>query len=78
MPISEHFDEPSLARALDVAPRFGLKPAAAKTILRKVFEAVSTWRRVGRQLRLKAATLDAYASAFEHEWMDEARRLLGK
>jgi hypothetical protein len=35
-----------------------------------------TWL-VGR-LRLKGATLNAYASAFEHELMDEARSLLGK
>jgi hypothetical protein len=26
----------------------------------------------------KTATVKAYASAFEHELMDEARRLLGK
>jgi hypothetical protein len=29
-------------------------------------------------LRLKAAALDAYASAFKQELMDEARSLLGK
>lgn len=75
-PISEDHDEPSIAAALAVAPRFGLKSAAAKTILREVFSAVSAWHRTGRKLRLKAATLDVYASAFEHELMKEARRLL--
>jgi hypothetical protein len=40
--------------------------------------AVSAWRRTGRRLRLKGVTLDAYASAFEHELMDEARTLLAK
>ena len=75
-PISEDHAAPSIAGALEVAARFGLKPAAAKTILREVFTAVSVWRRTGRKLRLKAATLDAYASAFEHELMDEAKRLL--
>ena len=61
---------------MEVAGRFGLQPRAAKSILREVFTAVSAWRRTGRQLRLKAATLDTYASAFEHELMDEARSLL--
>ena len=75
-PISEDHAESSLAGALAAAPRFGIKAAAAKTILREVFTAVSAWRGTGRKLRIKAATLDAYASAFDHELMDEARRLL--
>ncbi len=75
-PISEDHEEPSIAGALAVATRFGLKAPTAKTILREVFTAVSAWRSVGRKLRFKAATLDAYASAFEHELMDEAKRLL--
>ena len=45
-------------------------------MLREVFTAVSAWRQTGRSLRIKAAALDAYACAFEHELMDEARRLL--
>ena len=77
-PISEEHEEPSVAGALAVAGRFGIKAAAAKSILREVFTAVSAWRRTGRRLRLKSATLDAYASAFEHELMDEARTLLAK
>jgi serine/threonine-protein kinase HipA len=76
--ISEDQEDPSIARALAVATRFGIKAPAAKTILSEVFTAVSTWRRTGARLRLKAATLDAYASAFEHELMDEARSLLAK
>jgi hypothetical protein len=43
-----------------------------------VFTVVAGWRKIGRQLRLKAATLDSYASAFEHSLMDEARHLIGK
>jgi len=77
-PVSEEQNEPSLAGALEIAARFGLKPAAAKTILREVFTAVSGWRTAGRQLRIKRATLDAYASAFEHKLTDEARKLLAK
>ena len=77
-PISEEHEEPSIAGALAVAGRFGLKAPAARSILREVFTGVSAWRRTGGRLRLKGATLDAYASAFEHELMDEARNLLGK
>jgi hypothetical protein len=33
--------------------------------------------KTGRQLRLKATTLDTYASAFEHALTDEAWRVLG-
>ena len=64
--------------ALAVAGRFGIKADDAKSILREVFTAVSAWRRTGRRLRIKGATLDAYTSAFEHELMDEARSLLAK
>jgi len=76
--ITEDQEEPTVASALAAAPRFGLKAAESKKILRDVFMAVSGWRRTGRQLRLKASTLDTYASAFEHPLMDEARQLLGK
>jgi serine/threonine-protein kinase HipA len=77
-PITEDQQEPTIAGALSAAARFGLKTAESKRILREVFAAVSGWRKTGRQLRLKAAMLDAYASAFEHPLMDETRRLLGK
>jgi serine/threonine-protein kinase HipA len=76
--ITEEQHEPDIESALAAATRFGLKTAEAKQVLRKVFSAVSGWRKTGRQLRLKSSTLDAYASAFDHPLMDEARRLLGK
>jgi serine/threonine-protein kinase HipA len=76
--ITEDQAEPAIAGALAAAGRFGLKAAESNRILREVFAAVSGWRKTGRQLRLKAATLDAYASAFEHPLMDETRRLIGK
>ena len=77
-PISEEREESSIIGALAVADRFGIKAYTAKSILREVFTAVAAWRRTGRRLRIKAATLDAYASAFEHELMDEARSLLAQ
>lgn len=76
--ITEGQQEPAIASALAAAPRFGLKATESKKMLREVFAAVSGWRKTGRQLRLKASTLDAYASAFEHPLMNETRRLLGK
>jgi hypothetical protein len=76
--ITEDQVEPTIAVALAAAERFGLKAAESKKILREVFTAVSGWRKAGRKLRLKASTLDTYASAFEHPLMDEVRLLLGK
>jgi len=74
--ITEYQEDPTIAAALDAAPRFGLKSAEAKQILREVLVAVADWRKVGKQLRLKAATLDAYATAFDHPLLEEAGSLL--
>ena len=76
--IAEDQEEPTIEGVLAAAPRFGLKTTEAKKILREVFTVVSSWRNTGRRLRLKALTLDAYASAFEHPLIDEARQLLGR
>lgn len=74
--ITEDQVEPTIDVALAAAERFGLKAVELKKILREVFTAVSDWRKTGRKLHLKASTLDAYASAFEHPLMDETSRLL--
>jgi serine/threonine-protein kinase HipA len=76
--ITENQEEPTIAVALAAAGRFGLKRADSKKILGEVFTAVSGWRKTGRQLRLSAAVLDAYASAFEHPLMTEAAQLIGR
>lgn len=76
--ITESQEEPTIAGALAAATRFGLKTTESKKILREVFTAVSGWRKTGKQLRLKASTLDAYASAFDHPLMEELRNLIGK
>jgi len=76
--ITESQEEPTIAGALAAATRFGLKTTESKKILREVFTAVSGWRKTGKQLRIKASTLDAYASAFDHPLMDELRNLTGK
>jgi serine/threonine-protein kinase HipA len=77
-PITEENEEPGIEVALSAASRFGLKAPEAKTILHEVFTAASVWRNADKQLRIKATTLDAYASAFENPNMQEAAVLLGK
>jgi len=76
-PITEDQREPSMAEALRVAPRFSLTQTEAKTILSEVFHAVSHWHETGRKLRIKASTLTAYKTAFEHPLKEEAKRLIG-
>lgn len=73
--ISEVNTDSSIAAALEAAPRFGLKPAAAKAIVREVRAVVAGWRKAAKKLRLPVRTLDAYASAFEHPLMDEAAKI---
>lgn len=75
--ISEDDAEPSIEDALRVAARFALKPAQAKSILREVFSVLGRWREIGKELRIKAGTLKAYETAFDHTLMDEARQILG-
>jgi len=76
-PISEDAGDPTIAAALRSASRFALTELDAKTILREVFEAVSTWRETGKRLGIKASTLASYQTAFEHPMAEEARRIIG-
>jgi len=62
---------------LDAAPRFGLRAAEAKAILSEVLTAVVDWRKTARQLRLPSGCGAAYASAFEHAFIEEATGLVG-
>jgi hypothetical protein len=75
-PVSEEHGDSGIAVALEVASRFGLKPPMARKILGEVVAAVRGWRDAGKTLRLKAGTLNAYASAFENPVIEEAARLL--
>jgi serine/threonine-protein kinase HipA len=75
-PVSEEHGDSGIAVALEVASRFGLKPPMARKILGEVVAAVRGWRDAGKALRLKAGTLNAYASAFENPLIEEATRLL--
>lgn len=73
--IAEDNSDSSIEAALESAPRFGLKPTAAKAIVREVHAVVVDWRKAAKKLRIPARTLHAYASAFEHPLMDEAAKL---
>lgn len=75
--VTEEQESPSVAVALDAAPRFGLRGPGAKTILGEVLEAVLDWRKTARQLRISAGSISAYASAFEHPLIEEASKLTG-
>ena len=72
MAITEDAEPPTIAGALNAAPRFGLPPAEARRILREVLAAVSGWRKTGLRLGIRPTTLEAYASAFEQPLMEEA------
>lgn len=65
----------SLELALDVAPRFGIDAADAKTIAGEVAEAVADWRAVAKSFKLKAAEIARMESAFDHEDLAEALKL---
>jgi serine/threonine-protein kinase HipA len=75
-PISEEGEEPSIEAALRHAPRFDLSPEAAKAILKGVVDTLAGWRKTGQRIGIKAATLDAYNTAFANPLMDEAQALL--
>ena len=62
---------------LEQAAYFGLQAQDARRVLGEVAQAVAGWRDVAvtAEVGLKAAELDAFAAAFEHEQLDEARRL---
>jgi serine/threonine-protein kinase HipA len=77
-PITDENEDSGVHVALSAAARFGLNAQEAKTILGEVVTAVSAWREAGRRLRIKATTLDTYASAFANPHMMEAERLIGE
>lgn len=62
------------------ASYFALVEERALTVLGEVHAAVSKWRKLalGPEVGLRAAELDDFAPAFEHEQMDAAAILLGR
>ncbi len=66
--------EANIDALMSVTAYFRLTLPRAKSILRKVEKAVSTWREAGRALGMTARELDAFADAFEHAERAAARR----
>lgn len=62
------------------APYFALNEEQALIVLGEVYAAVSRWRQVAASpaVGLRAAELDDFAPAFEHEEMDAVAELLGR
>lgn len=77
MPIAEDGEGPSIASALEAAPRFRLKPDQAKEILREIFLVVSRWEETATRLRLGSKTLETYSTAFVQPMLSEAKRIVG-
>jgi len=65
----------SLDLALTVARSFGLKLGDAKAIAREVGGIVAGWRHEAARIGIREAEIDRMVSAFEHEDLEEARRL---
>ena len=59
-----------------IAESLGLTAVKAKAVVRDLVKVIADWRQLAKKLRLPAATVAAYASAFEHEVIDEARALV--
>ncbi len=68
-----------LEMLLNRAPYFALDKRHALTVLSEVHAAVSNWRQIalGLEIGLRAANLDDFAPAFEHEQMEVTAALLG-
>jgi serine/threonine-protein kinase HipA len=66
----------SLALAMEAAPYFDLDDAKAKKIAAEVGKAVSRWRTEAMRYGLTKNEIDRIASAFEHNDLKEASRLL--
>ena len=67
----------SIDALLSAAPYFGVTATLAAAIIGAVERAVATWRKVGAELGLGPADLDAFADAFEHEERAVAQRVGG-
>jgi len=74
--IVEDGGEASIEAAIQASPRFGLKADEAVHILREMLPVVRQWRKHGQQLHLTASQLNAYTTAFENDFIQEAQALV--
>lgn len=70
--INEDDGTASIDLALDVASYFGVKPADARAIAKRIGVAVSSWRAEAAKLGLKKGEIERMASAFEHGEVEKA------
>ncbi len=73
--IDEDDNTASLDLAFSVAERFGLTPAAARTIAGEVGRPVALWRKEALHLGLSLPEIQRMASAFEHQDLQQAKVL---
>ena len=66
----------TIAALMSVIAYFRIPLERAKTILKDVESAVSTWRDAGHTLGMSAFELEQFADAFEHQERDAARRVI--
>ncbi len=66
----------SIEALVSAAPYFGVRASNAAAIIGAVERAVATWRTVGAGLGMRAADLEAFADAFEHEERAIAQRIM--
>jgi serine/threonine-protein kinase HipA len=71
--ITEEANEPSIELAIQTSPRFGLKENEAVRLLNEISSAVQGWRKLGQRLHLTASQLNDYASAFENDFIKQAK-----
>jgi len=69
----------SLGMLMAQASYFSLPPTEALQVLAQVYASVREWRAaaLGSDVGLLSRELDDFAPAFEHDQMDEARRVIG-
>ena len=65
--------EATIEALMSALPYFRIAMPRARQMLRKVEQAVSQWRSMGRSLGMSAQELDQFADAFEHEERAAAR-----
>lgn len=69
--------EATIDALMSITPYFRIPARRAKSILHEVVGAVTTWRKVGRKLKMSESELDAFAEAFEHPELKVARKTAG-
>lgn len=73
--IDEADQSAPLERVLAIAPRFNVKPARARAVVREVAAVTRRWRRFASDCGLTQRQIDRMETAFEHEDAEAARSI---